>query len=208
MKKTSWLGGFFVLLIVGVFPSSVVFSYTVPQASVHKNGTNQTLTANVDTLVTWSTASFDTTSAFNLTNERYTPLVAGKYLVAASVYASTATYCEAQIRINGTGQKINAISNASSGECIAAPSAILNMNGTTDYIELWANVNAGNINGDPVATFLTISLLPPEVVASASATSTTSSTSTQQQDNAGQNLFNMFILFMVSMAFMLWLMRK
>ena len=50
-----------------------------PSFSVHKNGTDQTVTASVTTLLTWSTETYDTNN--NFASNRFAPTVPGKYLI-------------------------------------------------------------------------------------------------------------------------------
>lgn len=97
--------------------------------SVNKNGTNQTITANVEAVVTWSTEEFDTNN--NFASNRFMPSVAGQYHIDLSVYVVSGVNF-ARIYKNGTmvAEGYNPGSNA-----IVPASVTVDMNGTTDYIE-------------------------------------------------------------------------
>jgi hypothetical protein len=90
---------------------------------------------------------FDTTSAFdNVTNMRFTPLVAGYYQVNGAMYPTTATTAAVvAIYKNGSSYKAGA-SNA--GSTALPVSVIVYLNGSTDYIELW-----GTLTGTTPSTF-------------------------------------------------------
>lgn len=108
-----------------------------PAFSVHKNGTNQTAVPTATpTVVTWSTERFDTNS--NFASNKFTPQVAGKYLVTfAYEIAGTGAGTWAMIYKNGS---ILHQANMNANVTNAAPNiaAVVDMNGSTDYIELVA----------------------------------------------------------------------
>ncbi|HHT9135461.1 MAG TPA: hypothetical protein ACFYD2_11215, partial [Candidatus Avalokitesvara rifleensis] len=61
---------------------------TNPSFSVHKNGVDQTgVASGVNTLITWSTEDFDTNN--NFATNKFTPTVAGKYLMSAATKMDT-----------------------------------------------------------------------------------------------------------------------
>ncbi len=138
----------------GVASSSVAFS-------VHKNGTNQTMTASTFTLLTWSTEVFDTNNNFDLTTERFTPTVAGKYMVTLLTFCSDSTAsCQASIYKNGAlySKDVNRTS-ADTGSMITT---IVDMNGTTDYLEAYVYNGGGTtISGISSATNFTGALIAP-----------------------------------------------
>jgi hypothetical protein len=108
--------------------------------------TSQSITSGVATKVTLSSELFDTASAFDTaTNYRFTPLVAGYYQINFAAYLSatgtTITDASAEIRKNGAlycrgdiyvGPAISSFASTAS--------AVVFMNGTTDYLELFATV--------------------------------------------------------------------
>lgn len=102
--------------------------------------TQQTLTANVKTKIQFQTEEFDTNNNFdNATNYRFTPTIAGYYQINASVFFNTANIGFAAIQKNGTDYKRGAQSVTT---YCATANSIVYMNGSTDYVEIWAQANA------------------------------------------------------------------
>jgi hypothetical protein len=136
-----------------------------PSFSVNKNGTDQTVTAGAITKITWSNVVFDTTSNFSTANSRYTPNVAGKYLFTASAYCSDSnTQCSTWIYKNGSAVN-NGFSGSSTyngsinGGPIVAVNAVIDMNGTTDYVEAFVAPSGTTVKGNAVSTYFTGSFL-------------------------------------------------
>jgi hypothetical protein len=112
----------------------------------------QTITASVWTKVAMDSEEFDTDDCFDLTNDRFTPNIAGYYQFNGAVYASSiangTVFCS--IYKNGTLY--------SYGAGIVHPGGISNvndciyMNGTTDYVELYVYATSTTIYGDKTAT--------------------------------------------------------
>jgi hypothetical protein len=110
---------------------------------------DQSVSNNVDTKANCNTENFDTDSAYdNSTNYRFTPQVAGKYFVYGQIAANHNTsylqHTQSQIKKNGTQVKMSRIYN-NSGSVMAnniPVVAIVDMNGTTDYLELFGYVNS------------------------------------------------------------------
>ena len=114
---------------------------------------NQTVTDATDTKVEFDRESFDTDNCYdNSTNYRFTPNVAGKYFV----YSSALIIADADTRLTATSLKI--YKNGTATHEILTQffvnyikkhtpliSAILDMNGTTDYVEIYGynNVSTG-----------------------------------------------------------------
>lgn len=109
--------------------------------NVNKGGTNQTVSANTDTLLTWSTEVFDTNN--NFSGNRFTPTVPGKYIINLHIFCSGAANCHATIKKNGVAVAKGYDNGTSS---IVNASTIVDMNGTTDYVEGSA-VTAGTVIG-------------------------------------------------------------
>lgn len=105
---------------------------------------NQTLTANTNTKVIIDTADFDTNSNFNTSTYRFTPTVAGYYLISGYVGVnSSGALVETDIMIykNGSRYRQTRYPLANGAGSITVTSVIY-FNGSTDYVELWTNVNA------------------------------------------------------------------
>lgn len=98
-----------------------------PAFHVTKGGTNQT--AGTESVITWSTEDFDTNN--NFASNRFTPTVAGKYLIALSTYVVNGTH-QSSIFKNTTRV---AQSYSSATNSIVPLVVVVDMNGTTDYIE-------------------------------------------------------------------------
>jgi hypothetical protein len=111
-----------------------------PAFSAYKSS-NQSITSNTFTKVTFDTEEFDTNS--NFASSTFTPTVAGYYQVNAAVdlYPSSGTATRTVIRLYKnannfkTGNEVQ-ISNTTEMSCVV--SALISMNGTTDYLEIYA----------------------------------------------------------------------
>lgn len=119
----------------------VMVSGNMPAFSAYKSS-NQSITSNTWTKVTFDVEEFDTANCF--TSSTFTPNVAGYYQVngTADMYPSTGTATRSSIRIykNGgspykAGNEVQ-ISNQTEMSCVV--SVLFYMNGTTDYLELYA----------------------------------------------------------------------
>jgi chemotaxis protein histidine kinase CheA len=100
----------------------------------------QTLSNLVETKITFDVEEFDTASCF--ASSRFTPNVAGYYQVNACVTAAAATSNAGGwtlIRKNGGTVKAGGSGTGSSGQLYggASVSALVYMNGSTDYIEIY-----------------------------------------------------------------------
>jgi hypothetical protein len=109
---------------------------------------NQNLTASTFTKVTINTEEFDTNSNFDsTTNYRFTPTVAGYYQVNGTVnFNSTANNPTVTITVlykNGSLYKQAIGASATSATCPIV-SCLVYLNGTTDYIELYAWYSGGS----------------------------------------------------------------
>lgn len=119
---------------LGNMPNAPAFSAT-------RTSTNQSFTSAVWTKVQCQTEEFDTASAYdNATNYRFTPQVAGYYQVSGNVYFVGTGLTNVGIAVykNGSSFKLGTTlgvpSNAETG---ASLSALIYMNGSTDYVELF-----------------------------------------------------------------------
>ena len=106
---------------------------------------------DVDTLVTFDTETFDTASAYNTADGKFTPQTAGKYFVYGSI-AGQSTVDNGNlyktttiIYLNGSTYKVaDLIGEASQGilfNRMSVPiSAVLTLNGSSDFVQLYANI--------------------------------------------------------------------
>jgi hypothetical protein len=139
---------------------TVMVSGNMPAFSYYATA-DQSLTSGSTTKVTYSTSLYDTTSGM-YSSSRFTPTVAGYY----NVYA----FFEWQGFVTDTGRAIFIYKNGSSyrrgqqfsgtgGNTQCAVNGIIYLNGSTDYIEIYAVQNTGttisifNSNGQIYNTF-------------------------------------------------------
>lgn len=107
---------------------------------------NQTVTSGVWTKVTLNSEEFDTNSNYDTSTSRFTPTVPGYYTFSFACLGSgsvntTAVY--SQLYKNGIGAKAGSYVVSTTypyNNSQSAGSAILYMNGSTDYVELYANI--------------------------------------------------------------------
>jgi hypothetical protein len=135
---------------------SLILSGDQPVFSAYASAA-QTVTLNTATKVAIDTENFDTNSNFDTTNNRFTPTVAGYYQVNAAVRGTAATTFLGIITFiykNGTEiQRSNIIATLSPASATQPTcSTVVYMNGTTDYLELY-----GQVNGTGTATFISSS---------------------------------------------------
>ena len=109
-----------------------------------KPSSNQSITANTWTKVTLGTENLDTDG--NFASSRFTPTTAGNYFINFKIYSGSAnTYIYSAIYKNGS----NIITGNMDGSQAGGNSicAIINFNGSTDYVEAYTfqGSSAGNI---------------------------------------------------------------
>ena len=128
---------------------------TGPAFSAYQTGTAQVVGAGVWTKIVINAEEFDTNNNFDsTTNYRFTPTVAGYYQVSATVqYAGDAT-TGAAIYKNGSIFKVGHFSSSGQGRA-STVSALINFNGSTDYVEFYGfcNVTGTLTNGVSASWF-------------------------------------------------------
>jgi hypothetical protein len=125
-----------------------------PAFSAYLN-TTQSLTSDVNTIIQCDTEEFDTASCYNTSTYRFTPNVAGYYQVNGQIscrLATNVTRFSLNIQKNGSVFKYGGDIYVTSGVTgFKQPvSALVYMNGTTDYLQLAASVTASSasLSGD------------------------------------------------------------
>lgn len=115
-----------------------------PAFSAYLTG-NQTISDNTLTKVTFNSEDFDTNNNFDsTTNYRFTPTVAGYYQVGCYVVYRQSPIIDSFVilRKNGstvkTGTSITISSGANLTNLNFGLNALIYMNGTTDYLEIYA----------------------------------------------------------------------
>jgi hypothetical protein len=108
-------------------------------------GTTQNISTATLTKLNIDTEVFDTDSCYdNVTNYRFTPNVAGKYLFMAQTrIEGTGSNQNARILKNGSLLSFSIAANAASTQETTHNIVCVEMNGTTDYVELFAEQNSG-----------------------------------------------------------------
>jgi hypothetical protein len=142
--------------------STGVVTQTMMAGSVAGNGpafaasrSGQSISNSTFTKVILSNEIFDTANAFDTSNGRFTPQVAGYYqfnFTYGSDQTSGALFCEP--RKNNVRFEISTITQYISGiGAITSGSSLIYMNGSTDYVELFVYQSSGvsaNTTGNTV----------------------------------------------------------
>lgn len=104
---------------------------------------SQTLSSSTFAKLQFQTEEFDTANCFdNVTNYRFTPNVPGYYQFSGGFQILTSnTNIVVSLYKNGSGFK--QFVNSSTGYVASYGSALVYMNGTTDYVELYGLVGTG-----------------------------------------------------------------
>lgn len=120
-----------------------------PSFSAYKSSTNQSLSANTWTKITFETENWDTNNCF--TNSTFTPNVAGIYLVLVDTALTVGSGFQVAIYKNGVFYRGSDIGdwNHTMG--------LVQCNGTTDYIEVYINIGASSGSVYLSATLTTFS---------------------------------------------------
>ena len=119
---------------------------------------NQTgLSNGTNIKVQFDTETLDTDNAYdNSSNYRFTPQTAGKYFFYLQVMTSSAAndnninYCYSEIKKNGspiTFSMLDYRSNRAGRKMTLLNHIIVDMNGSSDYVEGWAELST-NVTGD------------------------------------------------------------
>jgi len=116
---------------------------TGPAFSAYKSGNQTGVASSTFTKVTFGAEEFDTNSCFDTSTARFTPTVAGYYQFNwnLDVGGATTALNIADIYKNGVKQKRSNGISVSNGETYITGAAIIYMNGTTDYVELYVYIS-------------------------------------------------------------------
>ena len=129
-----------------------------PAFSAYKSS-NQTVSSNTWTKITFDTEEFDTNS--NFASSRFTPTVAGYYQINAAIYfaynGSGYTTVETRLYKNGSSFKNGTQSYADPYKANAwcfTTAVLVYLNGSTDYVEMYANTSGTTIYGSQLDTYM------------------------------------------------------
>lgn len=118
---------------------------TGPAFSAYQSSA-QTISNSVWTKIQFQTEFFDTNNNFdNVTNYRFTPTVAGYYQINAAVcYPLSSSWSTSNVRKNGSGFIYGTNVNGSPNGQTSTASAVVYMNGSTDYLEVYSYQGSGS----------------------------------------------------------------
>lgn len=115
---------------------------------------NQTVTPSTWTKVPFETKLFDTNSNFSIVTNRFTPNVPGYYqfnagvlFIGVSINAFVALY-----KNGGTANYFTSLAASPTNPAYTG-SALVYLNGTTDYVEIYANTGGTAVTGGAYTTF-------------------------------------------------------
>lgn len=117
-------------------------STTGPAFSATMSG-NQSVTSNVVTKVALNSEAFDTNNCFDTALYRFTPNVAGYYLISARFHGGTTSITSnyGYIYKNGSAYAQGGLS-ASVSSAVQTTTELIYLNGTTDYVEMYGQISA------------------------------------------------------------------
>lgn len=134
-----------------------------PAFMAYRATSNQSITSATQTKVALNAEIFDTDNCFDTSTYRFTPNKAGKYQVSATLYigqnATNRMLCN--VRKNGSAFMYIFDRTTTNTDEINSGSVLIDMNGTTDYLELYvlslASTNTlysvGSASGEQYTTF-------------------------------------------------------
>ena len=146
----------------GVNAGIQVAANAAPAFSAYTSSNQTGLSNSTWTKVTLNAKEYDTNSNYdNTTNYRFTPTVAGYYLVTGSVAISgSSNVGNCVIYKNGNAFKTGNQNPLSSNYNCFVCSALVYLNGSTDYIELYGlNVSSTSIGGGSTACYFQASMV-------------------------------------------------
>ena len=116
-----------------------------PAFSAYANATLQTITSGSQHKVLFQTEEFDTNSCFDsTTNYRFTPNVAGYYLVSGHVQPDASYTAGIQaIYKNGSVYKYGSYNANATGVSQPSVTCLVYLNGSTDYVEFYGSFTTG-----------------------------------------------------------------
>jgi len=128
-----------------------------PAFWVTLSGSDQSLSTDTSTKIQFNTSTLDTNSDWDSTNYRFTPSVAGYYFIYAKWRLGTqnnANQMKCELKKNGS--ELSVSSNQNDAENTAQASSIVQMNGSTDYVEAYAYHTTGSTQSVKAQTQYTI----------------------------------------------------
>ena len=133
--------------------SGVTLKSNVPAFEAFLSADQTSLSDATDVKLQADTEVFDTDNCYdNSTNFRFTPNKAGKYFVYSNIIAradsaNDTVWTNNQIFKNGSLYKLiraRPSGGNNANDLAVYVSAVIDMNGTTDYVEIYGNVNTAS----------------------------------------------------------------
>jgi hypothetical protein len=124
-----------------VITTGSTFAGTGPAFSAYRNGNQTSLSNNAFTKIQVNAEIFDTANCFDsTTNYRFTPNVAGYYQIngCVDIGGTNLSYAIPAIYKNGANIASGSFSAVAASEWQGVVSIVVYLNGSTDYIELYA----------------------------------------------------------------------
>lgn len=117
-----------------VLPKSLIFHGLA-------DNTDQSISANTNTVIEFPTVVIDNGSGWNTSNHRYTASVAGYYLCSATIRSSQQNVSQKRItwRKNGTSvieARYQLTADYLTSNSLPAPTTLIQLNGSSDYIDI------------------------------------------------------------------------
>ena len=115
-----------------------------PYFYAEATGSSQVFTHNVNTKMVFNNEIFDSANAYDTSTYRFTPQTAGKYFVFLRISGTCTNnndlYMDMSIRKNGSQvEQLVGIQEIAVGDFqFGSLTAMIEMNGSSDYIEPWA----------------------------------------------------------------------
>jgi hypothetical protein len=131
---------------VGQFNANGYKPTTAHTFSVAKNS-NQSISSSTYTKCTWDSENWDIGSGFDLANNKFQPTVAGYYQLTVNVrWDGSTSYTRGIVELYKNGSVYKRIGghadNVTQQNYNSNGSAMVYMNGTTDYVEVYINISA------------------------------------------------------------------
>lgn len=127
--------------------AQTILPYNVPALSIYLNN-SQSVTTATPTKVQFDTGSFDTAGGWVGASYKFQPVVAGYYQINAKIYFGNSTLTAASVSLykNGTEySKLNSWVGSVTSSLILNGNALVFLNGTTDYLEIWGEATGTNL---------------------------------------------------------------
>lgn len=105
------------------------------------NSATQSITSGVATKVSLNTDEWDTASAFDTTNSKFQPAVAGYYnIIMKAAMNAAPSQIDLRLYKNGSLYKSGGVRSGSTDYANQA-TFLVYLNGSTDYVEFWVQLN-------------------------------------------------------------------